>query len=198
MTDITLTYKGSTIATINSSGTTTLGTSGKWCEDDITLQYVRPGGGGTPTNMIANWDFHDGTNGWSSINTQASISVSGGKLILTHNTTSNRNYGVYCDINVQAGHIYLIKYKLTKSIDDTDGDARGIIIWFGTTSGQEITRITGVAQGTTLENVTAARADASATQIRITFLGPISTTASSDSMLEIEYVKMYDITDIIP
>ena len=198
MTDITLTYKGSTIATINSSGTTTLGTSGKWCEDDITLQYVRPGGGGTPTNMIANWDFHDGTNGWSSINTQASISVSGGKLILTHNTTSNRNYGVYCDVTVQAGHIYLIKYKLTKSIDDTDGDARGIIIWFGTTSGQEITRITGVAQGTTLENVTAARADASATQIRITFLGPISTTASSDSMLEIEYVKMYDITDIIP
>ena len=198
MADITLSYKGSTIATVSASGTTTLGTSGKYCEDDITLQYVRPGGGGTPTNMIANWDFHDGTNGWSSINTQASISVSGGKLILTHNTTSNRNYGVYCDVTVQAGHIYLIKYKLTKSIDDTDGDARGIIIWFGTTSGQEITRITGVAQGTTLENVTAARADASATQIRITFLGPISTTASSDSMLEIEYVKMYDITDIIP
>ncbi len=198
MADITLTYKGSTIATINSSGTTTLGTSGKYCEDDITLQYVRPGGGGTPTNMIANWDFHDGTNGWSSINTQASISVSSGKLILTHNTTSNRNYGVYCNVTVQTGHIYLIEYKLTKSMVDTDSDARGIIIGFGTTSDQEITRITGVTQGTTLENVTAARADASATQIRITFLGSIATAASSDSMLEFEYVKMYDITDLIP
>ena len=197
MADITLTYMGNTIATIDASGTTTLGTSGKYCEDNITLQYVRPGGG-TPTNMIANWDFHDGTNGWSSINTQASISVSGGKLILTHNTTSNRNYGIYCDVTVQAGHIYLIEYKLTKSMVDTDGDARGIIIGFGTTSDQEITRITGVTQGTTLENVTAARANASATQIRITFLGSIATAASSDSMLEIEYVKMYDLTDIIP
>lgn len=45
MSDITIDYKGSTIATINSSGITTLGTSGKWCEDDITLTYVRPGGG---------------------------------------------------------------------------------------------------------------------------------------------------------
>lgn len=198
MSDITIGYKGSTIATIDASGTTTLGTSGKYCEDDITLQYVRPGGGGAPTNMIANWDFHDGTNGWSSINTKASISVSGGKLILTHNTTSNRKYGAYCDVTVQTGHIYLIEYKLTKSMVDTDSDARGIIIGFGTTSGQEINRITGVTQGTTLENVTAARADASATQIRITFLGPIATEASSDSMLEIEYVKMYDITDLIP
>ena len=48
MSDITVSYKGSSVATINASGTTTLGTSGKWCEDDITLTYVKPGGGVTP------------------------------------------------------------------------------------------------------------------------------------------------------
>lgn len=40
MADITIGYKGSTIATVNSAGTTTLGTSGKYCEDDITVQYA--------------------------------------------------------------------------------------------------------------------------------------------------------------
>lgn len=42
MADITVSYKGSTIAEVSASGTTTLGTSGKYCEDDITLQYVKP------------------------------------------------------------------------------------------------------------------------------------------------------------
>ena len=45
MADITVSYKGSSIATINSSGTTTLGTSGKYCEDDITINYDKPSGG---------------------------------------------------------------------------------------------------------------------------------------------------------
>lgn len=42
MADITVSYKGATIAEVSESGTTTLGTSGKYCEDDITLQYVQP------------------------------------------------------------------------------------------------------------------------------------------------------------
>ena len=197
MADVDIIYRGNTIAQMSASGTKTLLTGGKICRGNITVNYTSPGGGGTPTNMIANWDFHDGTNGWSSINTQASIAVSGGKLVLTHNTTSNRNYGVYCDVNTQAGHTYLIEYKLKKSMVDTDADARGIIIGFGTTSDQEITRINGVTQGTTLEGVTAAVAAANQTRLRITFLGSIATAAASDSMMEIEYLKMYDITDII-
>lgn len=197
MADVDIIYRGNTIAQMSASGTKTLLTAGKICRGNITVNYTSPGGGGTPTNMIENGDFHDGTNGWSSINTQASISVSGGELILTHNTTSNRNYGVYCDVNTQAGHTYLIEYKLKKTMVDTDADARGIIIGFGTTSDQEITRITGVTQGTTLEGVTAAVAAANQTRLRITFLGPIATAAASDSMLEIEYLRMFDITDII-
>lgn len=47
MSDITISYKGSSIATMDASGTKTLLTEGKYCEDDITLQYVKPSGGGT-------------------------------------------------------------------------------------------------------------------------------------------------------
>lgn len=42
MADITLSYKGATIAEISASGTKTLKTGGKYCEDDISLQYVKP------------------------------------------------------------------------------------------------------------------------------------------------------------
>lgn len=42
MADITVTYKGSPIAEVSASGTTTLGTSGKYCEDDISISYVTP------------------------------------------------------------------------------------------------------------------------------------------------------------
>lgn len=40
--DISISYKGSTIATTSESGTTTLTTAGKYCEGDITIEYDRP------------------------------------------------------------------------------------------------------------------------------------------------------------
>lgn len=46
MSDITINYKGNAIATMDASGTKTLLTEGKYCEDDITLTYTKPGGGG--------------------------------------------------------------------------------------------------------------------------------------------------------
>ena len=45
MADVTLTYKGSTIAEMNATGTKTLKTSGKYCEGDIGVSYVKPEGG---------------------------------------------------------------------------------------------------------------------------------------------------------
>ena len=45
MADVTLRYKGSTIAELSASGSKTIQTAGKYCEDDIGLVYVRPGGG---------------------------------------------------------------------------------------------------------------------------------------------------------
>lgn len=46
MADVTLTYKGNTIAELSDSGSKTIQTAGKYCEDDIGLTYVSPGGGG--------------------------------------------------------------------------------------------------------------------------------------------------------
>ena len=47
MADVTLTYKGSTIAEMNNSGTKTLKTSGKYCEGDIGVSYVKSSSGGS-------------------------------------------------------------------------------------------------------------------------------------------------------
>lgn len=50
MADVTLTYKGATIAELNDSGSKTLRTAGKFCEADIGVEYVKPESGGiTPT-----------------------------------------------------------------------------------------------------------------------------------------------------
>lgn len=47
MADVEISYKGSTIASMSASGTKTLLTEGKYCEDDITVEYTSPGGGGS-------------------------------------------------------------------------------------------------------------------------------------------------------
>jgi len=47
MSDITVTFKNETILTMDASGSKDLLTQGKYCEDDITISYVKPGGGTT-------------------------------------------------------------------------------------------------------------------------------------------------------
>lgn len=53
MSEIAINYKGNSIATMDASGTKTLLTSGKYCEDDIEIIYTRPsgGGGGVPLTV---------------------------------------------------------------------------------------------------------------------------------------------------
>lgn len=46
MSDVTISYKGADIATMDASGTKTLQTQGKYCEGDIEVAYVKPSGGG--------------------------------------------------------------------------------------------------------------------------------------------------------
>ena len=46
MADVTLTYKGATVAELSDSGSKTLRTAGKFCEADIGVEYVKPSGGG--------------------------------------------------------------------------------------------------------------------------------------------------------
>ena len=61
MADITVSYKGATIAEVSASGTTTLETAGKYCEDDISLAYVKPSGGVSAPQNDVNFIDYDGT-----------------------------------------------------------------------------------------------------------------------------------------
>ena len=53
MADVTLTYKGDTIAELSESGSKTIETAGKYCEADILLEYVKSGGGSLPSCITA-------------------------------------------------------------------------------------------------------------------------------------------------
>ena len=46
MADLTIKFKGQPIVELSESGTKTLKTAGKYCEDNITVEYAKPAGGG--------------------------------------------------------------------------------------------------------------------------------------------------------
>ncbi len=46
MSDVTISYKGADIATMDATGSKTLQTQGKYCEGDISVAYIKPSGGG--------------------------------------------------------------------------------------------------------------------------------------------------------
>ena len=46
MADLTIKFKGQPIVELSESGTKTLKTAGKYCEDDISVEYAKPAGGG--------------------------------------------------------------------------------------------------------------------------------------------------------
>lgn len=203
MPDITVSYKGNTIGTIDATGRHTVDAQGYYMEDNVTIDYVKPGGS-TPslTNLIQNGDFSvqgATTNGWSSLQpSHSSISISGGKLVLTHTVTSNRGYGVSYAVNIQADHVYLVHYKMTKTMVDSDSDAKGIRVLFGGFTGQLSGVMNGLTQDMTFEGWSCAKAESAQTKLSFTFLGSIATAASNDSMFELWFVEMYDITDVIP
>ena len=58
MADLTVKYKGQPIVEMTDSGTKTLKTAGKYCEDDISVEYAKPaggGGGGSELVLSATW-----------------------------------------------------------------------------------------------------------------------------------------------
>lgn len=52
MADVTLTYNGQNILEMSASGTKTLKSAGKICKTDISLAYVKSGGGGSGYNIL--------------------------------------------------------------------------------------------------------------------------------------------------
>lgn len=61
MSDVTVSYKGADIATMDASGTKTLQTQGKYCEGDISIAYVKPSGGGSVVQKDVNFYDYDGS-----------------------------------------------------------------------------------------------------------------------------------------
>lgn len=53
MADVTIKYKGNTIAEMSKEGTKTLQTSGKYCEGDITVDYIPPATGGGEVETVS-------------------------------------------------------------------------------------------------------------------------------------------------
>lgn len=74
MADVTLKYKGDTIAELSESGNKTIETAGKYCEADILLEYIKPTSG---------LDFIDMVEGEIEVTTAGQTSV-----------TINHNLGV--------------------------------------------------------------------------------------------------------
>ena len=61
MSDVTVSYKGADIATMDASGTKTLQTQGKYCEGNISIMYVKPSGGGSVVQKDVNFYDYDGS-----------------------------------------------------------------------------------------------------------------------------------------
>ena len=60
MSDVTIKYKGESIATMDATGIKTLGTAGKYCEGDIGVEYVKPSGGTPAIAIVDTPDSHGG------------------------------------------------------------------------------------------------------------------------------------------
>ena len=155
-----------------------------------------------PTNMITNGDFSVAgatTDGWSSNYAKGIVSIADGKLVLSCVSPSNVAFGVQYDLSIQSGHVYLIRFKFKKTLGDSDPDGKVVRIMFGSISDEEICRKIGLTQNTIVENVCAVKADAAYTNILICFGGGFGSTgySSGDSLLELFFVEMYDITDIV-
>ncbi len=157
-------------------------------------------------NMITNGDFSVAgatTDGWTTnYPVRAELAVSSGRLVMSCISLTNVSYGMQYAVNTESSHTYLIKYKFKKTLGDNDGDGKVVRIMLGTgtgTSGSEVCRKIGLSQNDIVEDVCAITAGDDYTTLLFTFGGGIATTAVEvgDSMLELYYAEMYDITDIV-
>ena len=141
MSDVTVSYKGSSIATMSASGTKTLLTEGKYCEDDITIDYVKSGGGGSTLiekNISANGTYNassDSADGYSKVIVSVPNSysagdegkvVSSGALVsqtahaeITENGTYNTTTNNSVTVSVSGGGVTVTDGIIVKTRDSS-------------------------------------------------------------------------------
>lgn len=149
MSDITINYKGNAIATMDASGTKKLLTDGKYCEDDIEVVYVKPGGG-TPnlqakTNINATTSSQtitadEGYDGLSSVQINA---LDGQAAQTIHPSTS--------DQTIASGK-YLTGAQTVKGVLLTNLDAgnikKDVVVKIGDSTDDDcVTSVTGTYEG---------------------------------------------------
>ena len=96
MADVELSYKGAIIGNMSASGSLTLETAGKYCEDDIEVTYTSPGGG------TSDFEIHPVT-----ITSTSNVSINapflsiyppdtlGGQHYISRNTPTTINFVFY-------------------------------------------------------------------------------------------------------
>ena len=112
MADVEISYKGSKIVEMSASGTKTLGTAGKYCEDDLELKYTSPGGGGATLgekSISANGVYNassDSLDGYSKVTVAVPASaVDSGTKQITQNGNGQDVVG-YAAVDVAVPNSY--------------------------------------------------------------------------------------------
>ena len=128
MSEINITYKGNTIATMDASGQKTLLTEGKYCEDNIGITYARPAVG--VTNLVQGTFTTGSTRGVADTITipysgsgypiAIMVYVDGG----AYNNTPEGNAEWYNSVNrYDVGLFYMTKARMTTAPPYINGNA---------------------------------------------------------------------------